>query len=175
MTRLIEPVSSGRRREGVARVEISVRDVRDSDLPVFWSHVSDERARHMAAVTRDYDYDRAAFDAHWVRVRCDPAVIVRTVLADGEVAGHAAIFGPPGGREVAYWVGRAYWGRGVAAAALAALVGLDRSRPLHAHAAADNAGSIRVLQKCGFAITGRGRIFAQARGEEIDEVALTLA
>lgn len=39
----------------------------------------------------------------------------------------------------------------------------------------DNAGSIRVLQKCGFALTGRGRIFAQARGEEIDEVALTLA
>jgi RimJ/RimL family protein N-acetyltransferase len=43
-----------------------------------------------------------------------------------------------------------------------------------AHAAADNTGSIRVLQKCGFAISGHGRIFAQARGEEIDEVALTL-
>jgi RimJ/RimL family protein N-acetyltransferase len=156
-------------------VEINLRDVRDSDLPVFWSQVSDERARHMAAVTRPWHYDRAAFDAHWDKVRSDPAVIVRTVLVDGEVAGHAAVFGPPGGREVAYWVGRAYWGRGVAAAALAALAGLERARPLHAHAAADNAGSIRVLQKCGFAITGRGRIFAQARGEEIDEVALTLA
>jgi RimJ/RimL family protein N-acetyltransferase len=154
-------------------VEVTLRDVLDSDLPVFRAQMSDERAQHMAAVTSDY-HDRAAFDAHWDKVRSDPAVIVRTVLADGEVAGHAAVFGPPGEREVAYWVDRGYWGRGVATAALAALLGLERTRPLHAHAAADNAGSIRVLQKCGFAITGRGRIFAQARGEEIDEVALTL-
>lgn len=104
-------------------------------------------------------------------MRSDPAVIVRTVLADGGVAGHAAVFGPPDEREVTYSVDRAYWGRGVATAALAALLGLERTRPLHAHAVADNAGPIRVLQKCGFAITGRGRIFARARGKEIDEVA----
>lgn len=151
-----------------------MRDVRDSDLSAFWAQVGDERARHMAAVTRGYHYDRAAFGAHWGKVRSDPAVIVRTVLAGGEVAGHAAVFGPPGEREVTYWVGRGYWGRGVATAALAALLGLERTRPLYAHAAADNAGSIRVLQKCGFAITGRGRIFAQARGEEVDEVTLSL-
>ena len=156
-------------------MEVALRDVRDSDLPVFWAQMSDERAQHMAAVTRGYHYDRAVFDAHWYKVRSDPAVILRTVLADGEVAGHAAVFGPPGEREVTYWVDRAYWGRGVATAALAALLGLERARPLHAHAAADNVGSIQVLRKCGFAVTGRGRIFAQARGEEIDEVALTLA
>ena len=155
-------------------MEVTLRDVRDSDLPVFWAQMRDERAQHMAAVTRGYHYDHAAFDTHWDRVRSDPAVIVRTVLAGGEVAGHAAVFGPPGEREVTYWVDRAYWGRGVATATLAALLGLERTRPLHAHAAADNTGSIRVLQKCGFVITGRGRIFAQARGEEIDEVALTL-
>jgi RimJ/RimL family protein N-acetyltransferase len=155
-------------------VEITLRDVHDSDLEAFWAQASDEQAQHMAAVTRGYHYDRAAFDTHWANVRSDPAVIVRTVLADGAVAGHAAIFGPAGEREVTYWVGRAYWGHGVATATLSALLGLERTRPLHAHAAADNTGSIRVLQKCGFAITGRGRIFAQARGKEIDEVALTL-
>jgi RimJ/RimL family protein N-acetyltransferase len=155
-------------------VEITLRDVRDADLEVFWALMSDEQAQHMAAVTRGYHYDRAAFDAHWDTVRSDPAVIMRTVLADGEVAGHAAVFGPPDEREVTYWVDRAYWGRGVATAALAGMLGLEHTRPVHAHAAADNTGSIRVLQKCGFVITGRGRIFAQARGEEIDEVALTL-
>jgi RimJ/RimL family protein N-acetyltransferase len=155
-------------------VEITLRDVRDGDLEVFWALMSDEQAQHMAAVTRGYHYDRAAFDAHWDKVRSDPAVIMRTVLADGEVAGHAAVFGQPGEREVTYWVDRAYWGRGVATVALAGLLGLERTRPVHAHAAADNTGSIRVLEKCGFVITGRGRIFAQARGEEIDEVALTL-
>jgi RimJ/RimL family protein N-acetyltransferase len=129
----------------------------------------------MAAVTRGCHCDRAAFGAHWDKVRSDPAVIVRTVLADGEVAGHAAVFGPPGEREVTYWVDRAYWGRGGATAALAALPGLERARPLHAHAAADNAGSVRVLQKCGFAVAGRGRIFGRARGGEFDKVALALA
>jgi RimJ/RimL family protein N-acetyltransferase len=175
LAQLIKTVGFGRVAGGAANVEIALRDVRDSDLPVFWAQTSDERAQYMAAVTRGYHHDRAAFDAHWAKVRSDPAVIVRTVLADGEVAGHAAVFGPPDEREVTYLVDRAYWGRGVASAALAALLGLERIRPLHAHAAADNAGSIRVLQKCGFAITGRGRIFARARGEEIDEVALTLA
>jgi len=156
-------------------VEVTLREMRDSDLPVLWAQLSDERAQHMAAVTRGYHYDRAAFDRHWGKVRSDPAVIVRTVLAGGEVAGHAAVFGPPGEREVTYWVDRVYWGRGVATATLAALLGLEHTRPLHAHAAADNSGSIRVLEKCGFTITGRGRVFARARGEEIDEVALTLS
>jgi hypothetical protein len=91
--------------------------VRDGDLPAYWAQMSDERAQQMAAVTRGYHYDRAAFDGHWDKVRSDPAVLGRTVLADGEVAGHVAAFGPPQEREVTYWVGRAYWGRGVATAA----------------------------------------------------------
>jgi RimJ/RimL family protein N-acetyltransferase len=155
-------------------VKITLREVRDCDLPAYWAQMNDERAQQMAAVTRGYHYDRAAFDAHWDKVRSDPAVLGRTVLADGEVAGHVAAFGPPEEREVTYWVGRAYWGRGVATAALGALLRLERTRPLHAHAAADNAASIRVLEKCGFTLTGHGRVFAQARGHEIDDVALTL-
>ncbi|MFJ6782676.1 GNAT family N-acetyltransferase [Streptomyces yangpuensis] len=154
---------------------ISLRDVRDSDLPVFWEQLSDPAARHVAAVTRDYHYDRVRFESHWAKVRSNPDVLVRTVLADEEVAGHAAVYGPPDEREVTYWIGREHWGRGIATAALAALVGLEDTRPLHAHAAADNAGSIRVLEKCGFVVTGHGRGFARARDGEIDEVRLTLA
>ncbi|WP_368483237.1 GNAT family N-acetyltransferase, partial [Streptomyces niveus] len=41
--------------------------------------------------------------------------------------------------------------------------------------AADNSGSIRVLERCGFVITGHDRGFAQARQGEIDEVLLTLS
>jgi restriction endonuclease Mrr len=42
------------RREGTGNVEVTLRDVRDSDLPVFWAQMTDERAQHMAAVTRGY-------------------------------------------------------------------------------------------------------------------------
>lgn len=153
---------------------ISLRAVRDSDLPFFWAQASDPEAQQMAAVTRPYHYDRAQFDGHWAKILADPTVLARTVLADGEVVGNVGVFGPPDEREVTYWIDRAHWGRGIATAALTALVDLDGTRPMYAHAAADNAGSIRVLEKCGFVITGRDSGFAMARDREIDEVRLTL-
>ncbi|REK89466.1 N-acetyltransferase [Streptomyces inhibens] len=156
-------------------MEISLRELQDSDLPVFWKQLTDPQLQQMAAVTRKYHYDRNHFDQHWAKVRSDPAVIVRTVLADGVVAGHAAVFGPPSEREVTYAVGRAHWGQGVATAALTELIKLERTRPLHADAAADNAGSLRVLEKCGFIVAGRSRCFARARDKEIDLVRLTLS
>ncbi|QFR01047.1 GNAT family N-acetyltransferase [Streptomyces phaeolivaceus] len=153
---------------------ISLRAIRDSDLPFFWEHLSDPEAQRIAAFTREYHYDRALFDRHWVKIRANPDILARTVVADGEVVGNAAVFGPPDEREVTYWIGRAHWGRSIATAALTALIGLDPTRPLHAHAAADNTGSIRVLEKCGFVLTGHDRGFAVARDAEIDEVALIL-
>lgn len=154
---------------------ISLREVRDSDLSTFWEHLSDPTAQQVAAVTRKYHYDRGLFDSHWARIRSNPENLIRTVLADGEVVGHASVYGPPDEREVTYWIARAHWGRGIATAALTALLDLDGTRPLYAHAAADNAGSIRVLEKCGFVITGHDRGFALARDGEIDEVLLTLS
>lgn len=155
-------------------MDVSLRELQDSDLPVFWDQLRDPELQQMAAVTRKYHYDRGHFDRHWAKVRSDPSVIVRTVLAGGVVAGHAAVFGPPSEREVTYVVGRAHWGQGIATAALAELIKLEPARPLHAEAAADNAGSLHVLEKCGFLATGNSRCFAQARDEEIDLVHLTL-
>lgn len=154
--------------------EISLREVRDSDLPFFWRHSSDAEAQQVAAFTGEYHYDRNLFDSHWARIRANPDNLTRTVVADGEVVGRAAVFGPPDEREVTYWIDRAHWGRGIATAALTALIDLVPTRPLHAHAAADNTGSIRVLRKCGFVITGQDRGFALARDAEIDEVMLML-
>ncbi|MFF3582795.1 GNAT family N-acetyltransferase [Streptomyces mirabilis] len=155
-------------------MDVSLRELQDSDLPFFWEQLTDPVLQQMAAVTRKYHYDRGHFDQHWAKVRSDASVLVRTVLADGVVAGHAAVFGPPSEREVTYVGGRAHWGQGIATAALAELIKLEPARPLYADAAADNSGSIRVLEKCGFVVTGNGRCFARARGEEIDLMHLTL-
>ncbi|MGV9650048.1 GNAT family N-acetyltransferase [Streptomyces sp. NPDC003554] len=155
-------------------MEIALREVHDSDLPVFFRLMNDPVALRMAAFTPEDPADRAGFDAHWARTRTSPGVDVRTVLVDGDVVGSAAVYGEPGEREVTYWIDRAHWGRGIATAALRILLEQIPERPLYARAAADNAGSRRVLEKCGFAQTARARGFAHARGEEIDEIVLVL-
>jgi RimJ/RimL family protein N-acetyltransferase len=154
---------------------VLLREVADADLPVFFAQMNDPEGIRMAAFTAKDPSDSVRFQAHWTRIRQDPAVIVRTVVGDGgEIVGHASVFGPPEEREVTYWIGREYWGRGVATAALRELLGVAPERPLHARAAADNVGSIQVLKKCGFVVTGSERDFANARGEEVDEVLFAL-
>lgn len=155
-------------------MRLELREVRDGDLPLFFAFMSDPEATRMAAFTSADPSDRAMFDAHWQRIRASDTVIMRTVLADDVVVGSVGVYGPPAEREVTYWLDRAQWGRGLATAALRAMLDAVPERPLHARAAADNTGSVRVLQKCGFTLTGTDRGYAQARGEETDEVLLRL-
>ncbi|MFJ8145082.1 GNAT family N-acetyltransferase [Streptomyces sp. NPDC096094] len=155
-------------------MHIALREVHDSDLPVFFRQMNDPEALRMAAFTPEDPADWHAFETHWRKIRASVDV-VRTILGDGDVIGSAAVYGEPGEREVTYWVDRAYWGRGVATAALRVLLAEVPDRPLYARAAADNAGSLRVLEKCGFQESAQARGFAPARGEEIDEVVLHLA
>jgi RimJ/RimL family protein N-acetyltransferase len=154
-------------------MQIVLREVHDSDLPVFFRQMNDPEALHLAAFTPKDPADRDAFDAHWKRIRASDDV-QRTILADGDVVGSAAVYGEPGEREVTYWIDRAYWGRGIATAALRELVAQVPERPLYSRAAADNAGSLRVLEKCGFRVTARASGYANARGAEIEEFVLTL-
>jgi RimJ/RimL family protein N-acetyltransferase len=154
-------------------MNVELREVHDSDLPVFFRQMNDPEALHMAAFTPEDPADRDAFDAHWARIRSSSAVI-RTVLADGDVVGSASVYGEPGEREVTYWIDRAYWGKGIATAALRALVTEVDERPLYARAASDNVGSLRVLEKCGFRTVASARGYARARDAEIDETVLLL-
>lgn len=130
---------------------ITLRPVEPGDIPAFYEHQADPEALALAAFPMR---ERAAFEAHWTRILADPSGTLRTVLLDGEVAGNVVAWNGDGGREVGYWIGRAYWGRGVASAAVAAFVEVERTRPLHAWAAAHNAPSMRVLEKCGFVRVG---------------------
>ncbi|MDI9834042.1 GNAT family N-acetyltransferase [Streptomyces sp. KAU_LT] len=152
-------------------MDVELRQVHASDLPVFYRQLNDPEALRMAAFTPADPSDRAAFDAHWQRVLTSSDV-PRAILADGDVVGSATVYGEPGEREVMYWVDRAYWGRGIATAALRRLLEEVPERPLYARTAADNEGSLRVLLKCGFRVTAKARCFAHARGAEIDELVL---
>ena len=151
-----------------------LRDVRDDDLDVLFEHWTDPEANRMAAFTAENPSDRAAFDARWARLRANETVRALTIELDGEVVGTVSSWDSDGQREVTYWIGREHWGKGIATRALGEFLQVETTRPLRAAAAKDNLGSIRVLEKCGFERIGEGRGFANARGEEIDEVILEL-
>jgi RimJ/RimL family protein N-acetyltransferase len=124
-----------------------LREVVDSDLPVFFEHQRDPEAVRMAAFSsRDHD----AFMTHWAKIRREPSNLIRTIVCDGQVAGNIGSWMGDRKRLVGYWIGREFWGRGVATAALAAFVAEVKERPLHAFVAKHNVGSIRVLEKCEF-------------------------
>jgi RimJ/RimL family protein N-acetyltransferase len=48
------------------------------------------------------------------------------------------------------------------------------TRPIYARVAKDNIGSLRVLHKCGFTITGEDTGFANARSQDVEAYLLTL-
>ncbi len=159
--------------------DVTLREVIDSDLPIFFEQESDPDARYMAAFTSEDRNDREAFMAHWARIRSNSSNIVRTILADGQVAGSMFSWSEvdaAGERthEVGYWLGKAYWGQGIATRALALLLRELPMRPLYAHAAKDNLASIRVLEHCGFKLYEEDVYFSHARGAEIPEVLLKL-
>lgn len=140
-----EPDGGGRRRKAAGRV--TLRGVRPEDLPHFFEHQRDPEGASMAAFP---SRDQAAFDAHWLKILNDPAVTVLAVLWEGRLAGNVVSFSGSGGREVGYWIGREFWGHGVATEALRAFLEVERERPLFAYVAPRNSASVRVLEKCGF-------------------------
>lgn len=150
---------------------VSLRDVSASDLPIFFEHQHDPEANRMAAFPAR---DRDVFMAHWTRILGDDAITKKTVLFDGQVAGNVVSFEQNGQREIGYWIGRRFWGKGVATAALSAFLDLIETRPLYARVAKHNVASIRVLEKCGFEISGDDSGPSDVPGVEVEGFILEL-
>ena len=154
------------------RDEVRIRAVQDSDIEPFFAHQREPEATEMAAFPAR---DRVPFFTHWARIRAEPTSLLRTIVAGGEVAGNIVSWTQSGHREVGYWLARSHWGRGVATKALALFLAEETARPLVAHVAVHNVGSIRVLEKCGFQ-RAEATEFSSATADlgDIEEVPLVL-
>jgi RimJ/RimL family protein N-acetyltransferase len=108
---------------------LTLREVRDEDLPPLFEQWADPVAAHMAAFTAPDHLDRDAFERRWSRLRADETVLARVIVVDDDVAGTIGSWGELGEREVTYWIGRSYWGKGIASDALTAFLAVERSRP----------------------------------------------
>jgi RimJ/RimL family protein N-acetyltransferase len=148
---------------------VALRPTTDADFDALFELESDVAGADMIAFLPRDPGDRDAFSAHWQRITSDDSVMTRVIEADGAFAGYAVSFVIEGERQVGYWIARELWGRGVASAALAALVAEIPERPLWGSTASDNLGSQRVLQHVGFVFDRMERSHAPRRGTEIDE------
>lgn len=155
---------------------VVLRPVEPSDLDVLFEQQLDPEANAMAAFTSADPTDRDAFDTHWKRLLSDDAFTNRTILVADQVAGHVAAYPSDDfdGPEVTYWIGKPWWGRGIATRALTLLLAEVPDRPLFARCAKTNPASIRVLGKCGFTVVGEDEGFANAHGRVIAEYILRL-
>lgn len=155
--------------------EVLLRNVVEDDLVIFFEQQRDREANYMAAFTAKDPEDRAAFEHHWEKLLGDERIIKKTILFEDQVAGHISYFEHFGEPEVTYWIGREYWGKGIATRALRLFINDIKIRPIYARAAKDHTASIRILGKCGFIIWGEDKGFANARGEEVEEYILKLS
>ncbi len=80
-------------------------------------------------------------------------------LRDGDVA------------DIGYWIGKPWWGRGLATEAAGSLIehcfetGCERITCGHF---VDNPASARVIAKLGFRLIGRGKLWCDARQAEVE-------
>ena len=150
--------------------KIILRNVTESDLPILFEQQLDPEATAMAVFpSRDHD----AFMAHWAKIMAYEKNLIKAISYDSEVAGYILSWEMEGEREVGYWLGKEYWGKGVATQALAEYVSLVKTRPLMAHVARHNIGSRRVLEKCGFKVIGEDK-YTNPAGAEVEEFVLKL-
>ena len=103
----------------------------------------------------------------------DESNILKTIVFDGQVAGNIVSWEGSGEWEVGYWIGKEYWGKGIATKALLLFLDLVQTRPLYAHVAKHNIGSLRVLEKCGFTVIGEDK-YSNPGGKEVEEFILKL-
>ncbi|MBI1826574.1 MAG: GNAT family N-acetyltransferase [Planctomycetes bacterium] len=151
---------------------VTLRDVEPRDLPTLFEHQYDRIANEMAAFPAR---ERDAFMAHWTtNILGNTQVIKKAILFNDHLAGNIGCFERDGMHLVGYWIGREFWGKGVATKALTEFVTQVKFRPLHAYVAKHNVGSVRVLEKCGFTVCGEDKSGSPTGGEEVEEYLMSL-
>lgn len=133
--------------------KITLRPVVESDLPIFFEQQLDRDAVALSAYPSK---DKGEFMRHWEGILKNKSIVARTIVHKEKVAGHIICWKEKFEQRVGYWIGKSFWGRGIATSALGEFLGEVKTRPLFAHVANHNLASKRVLEKCGFALLDEG-------------------
>lgn len=153
----------------MTNMAITLTGTTREDLYTLFQFQRDKEAGYLAAFTSKDPNDEVAYIEKYSKFLDNPAINMRTIKVNGQIAGSLAKFIMHNEAEITYWIGRKFWGQGIATAALQEFLGTEHTRPLYGRVAFDNYGSQKVLEKCGFLRTGKDKGFANARQTEIEE------
>jgi RimJ/RimL family protein N-acetyltransferase len=132
--------------------KIILRNVLQSDLSFFYQYQLNEEAIKMTSFP---PRNEQVFYEHWKKILINPNIRIKSIIFNDKVAGSILSFEMEGQREVGYWLGQEFWGKGIATEALKHFLVQEQQRPLFAHIAKHNLASKRVLEKCGFNVIGK--------------------
>ena len=176
MTRQIEAPASGPTFE-LPAVEAQVRPWRLDDGPSLVRHADSRRVWLNLRDSFPHPYTPAAA-ARWLEWAAARRPPTHVAIAGGGAAVGGIGFAPQEdvlrrSAEIGFWLGEAYWGRGIATAALVAvsahaLASGDLCR-LYACVFDGNGASMRVLEKAGYVREGCLRKSAVKDGRTVDQ------
>jgi RimJ/RimL family protein N-acetyltransferase len=136
---------------------IRLRPVEPADIAAFYVHSQEAFVPTSALPADDECEQMKLFEQRWERQLADRNMLIRSIVHQGSLAGYVAHFPQFGKPAIAYWLGREFWSRGIATAAVGMFIPLVNVRPLFARVSPDNRRSIRVLAKLGFVIVANER------------------
>ena len=156
-------------------IGFQLRPVLASDIDLFFEHHLELRPMPTGASAADLASRKATFVDRWEQMLSDERVLARTILWKGAVAGYVAYLIQRDKPSISCWLGRDYWGKGLATQGVRGFLDLIEQRPVYARVAFDNLAAMQVLRHTGFAIVGHDSFFSEAHGYEIDEIILALS
>lgn len=128
-------------------------------------------ARMLARVPQPYDVKDAE---EWLgRLDPCPEDLVFAIAVSGRLAGLVSVEDRAGVMTLGYWLARPCWGRGIATRAVRQCLDAHFDAgggDVTSGVFADNPASLRVQEKLGFTVTGRGEIFSLARNRMVTEI-----
>lgn len=154
--------------------EIELRRTTIEDLEQLFFFQLDDEASYMAAFVPENRHDKDAYIAKCSKNIASDSTYTDTITWNGDIVGSVLTYDLLGDLQISYWITKEFWGKGVATMALKKFLTLYPERPLYGRVAFDNAGSIKVLEKCGFKQIAIERFYAGARGQEIEEFVFIL-
>src|SRR4026209_1837096 len=125
-----------------------------SDLPILFAQQLEPDA---VALSTYPSKDKGEFMRHWEGILKNKSIIARTIIYKERIAGHIICWKEGKyEQQVGYWIGKQFWGRGIATSALREFLIEVKIRPLYAHVTNHNLASKCVLEKNGFALLDGG-------------------